>query len=123
MRGRLHLLLAVSVLWFGGLAARLYQLQVVEHDHYVERAANQQRSELVLTPPRGTIFDSRGRELAISLEASSAYADPRAISDPQQAARLLAPVVGRDSKRLSRDLAKSNTSFVWVERQMETEQT
>ena len=122
MKGRLHLLLAVSLLWFGGLAARLYQLQVMEHEHYVERAANQQRSELVLTPPRGAIYDSRGRELAMSLEASSAYADPKAIADPYQAARQLAKVVGRDSKRLAQDLSKSNTSFVWVERQMDPEQ-
>lgn len=121
MKVRLYLLLAVSLVWFGGLAVRLYQLQVVEHDHYVERAANQQRSELVLTPPRGTIYDVRGRELAMSLEASSAYADPSAIDDPQEAARLLAPVVGRDSKRLARDLAKTNTSFVWVQRQMDTD--
>ena len=121
MKGRLYLLLLISLLWFGALAARLYQLQVVEHDHYVARAANQQRSELVLTPPRGTIYDSRGRELAMSLEASSAYADPTEITDPHQAALLLAPVVGRNSQRLARDLANRDKHFVWVERQMEAD--
>lgn len=121
MKGRLYLLLLISLLWFGALAGRLYQLQVVEHDHYVARAANQQRSELVLTPPRGTIYDSRGRELAMSLEASSAYADPTSIVDPHQAALQLAPVVGRDSKRLARVLANRDKHFVWVERQMEAD--
>ena len=43
MTGRLYVVLAVSLLWFAGLAARLYQLQVVEHDHYVERARGQDR--------------------------------------------------------------------------------
>ncbi len=121
MKGRLYLLLVIGVLWFGALAGRLYQLQVVEHEHYVGRAANQQRSELVLTPPRGTIYDSRGRELAMSLQASSAYADPTEIVDPGDAARKLASVVGRDSKRLARNLANRDKRFVWVERQMEAE--
>lgn len=121
MKSRLYLLLVIGVLWFGALAGRLYQLQVIEHEHYVARAANQQRSEVILTPPRGTIYDSRGRRLAMSFEAASAYADPTALVDPLQASRELAPVIGRDSERLARDLGNREKRFVWVERQMEAE--
>ncbi len=64
MNSRLYVVLAISGLWFAGLGGQLYHVQVVDHDHYVERARSQQRRELILTPPRGTIFDARGRELA-----------------------------------------------------------
>ena len=121
MNSRLYVVLAISGVWFAGLTGRLYQLQVVEHDHYVERAHGQQRSELVLTPPRGTIFDCRGRELAMSIEASSAFADPREIAEPSSTARRLASVLGGDDATLARELSREGRKFVWVARQLDPE--
>lgn len=118
MRNRLWVLLAVCGLWFGALTVRLYQLQVVRHQHYTERAGRQQRGELVLTPPRGTIYDARGRELALSLEAPSVYADPRQILEPEVAARRIAAVLGKDRRELAKRLAQSDRGFVWVARQV-----
>jgi cell division protein FtsI (penicillin-binding protein 3) len=121
VKGRLTLLLVCCALWLGALAGRLYQLQVLEHGHYTGRAANQQRSELVLTPPRGTIYDARGRELAMSVEAASAFADPTEIADPQAAARQLARIVGGNAKQLAAELSNHERRFVWIERQLEPE--
>ena len=118
MRSRLYVVLALAVLWFAALGARLYHLQVVEHDHYVERARGQQRYVLVSTPPRGTIFDSRGRELAISVEAASAFANPREIADPVEAARPIAEALGCDREKLAERLSRDDTRFVWIGRQL-----
>ncbi|MCZ6725826.1 MAG: penicillin-binding protein 2 [Acidobacteria bacterium] len=118
MRSRLYVVLALAVLWFAALGARLYLLQVVKHDHYVERAHGQQRYVLVSTPPRGTIFDSRGRELAISVEAASAFANPREIADAVAAARSIAEVLGCDREKLAERLSREDTRFVWVGRQL-----
>lgn len=123
MSRRLLTVLAIGTLWLGALAARLYQLQVVEHEHYVQRARAQQRSELVLTPPRGTIFDARGRELALSVEASSAFVNPRQLSEPARAAQSIAGIVGGDRAVLAKRLSRDDVGFVWVARQLDPEQT
>ncbi len=122
MKSRLWILLAVCCVWIGLLSVRLYRLQVVEHEHFSERARRQQTSELVLTPPRGTIFDARGRELALSIEARSVAADPRRIADPEGAARSLTAAVGGDRKALAESFSRQDRNFVWVARQLSSEQ-
>ncbi len=116
---RFKIVFAVGVLWFAGLGARLYQLQVVRHEHYVARARDQQRGELVLTPPRGTIYDARGVELAMSVEAASAFAVPREVEDPERAAAQVTRAVGGDRRALAARLGREDRGFVWVARQLE----
>lgn len=121
MRLRLQVVLAIAALWFAGLAARLYELQVVRHDHYVARARDQQRGELVLTPPRGTIYDARGLELAMSIEAASAFAVPREVGDPEGVAVQVTRAVGGDRRVLAARLGRDDRAFVWVARQLDAE--
>ncbi len=75
------------------IAGRLYDLQVVRYDHYAGKAERQQQRVVTLDPPRGTIYDARGRELAVSVQVDSAYAVPPEIEDPAGTARKLAAVV------------------------------
>lgn len=53
----------VSLL-FGGIAARLYQLQVADHEKYLNLAQENQFNRRVLTPLRGEIVDRFGAPLA-----------------------------------------------------------
>lgn len=53
----------VSVL-FAGIAGRLYQLQVADHDKYVDLAQENQFNRRILTPLRGEIVDRFGNVLA-----------------------------------------------------------
>ena len=73
------------------VAGRLYQLQVLHHDHYTARAARQQQRIVKLDPPRGTIYDARGRELAVSVPvaygASRPSATPPSTRKPKPARR------------------------------------
>ena len=66
--------------------ARLYHLQVVRYDHYSNKAERQQQRVVTLDPPRGTIYDAQGRELAVSIQVDSVYAVPPEIEDPAAAA-------------------------------------
>ncbi len=122
MKSRLWVLTAIIAAWFVGLSLRLYSLQVVDHDHYEQRARRQQRSELTLTPPRGTIFDARGRELALSIETRSVAADPSMIADSTLAASLLAEVLPGDRASIAKALSRRDRSFVWVARQLPANQ-
>jgi cell division protein FtsI (penicillin-binding protein 3) len=100
------------------IAARLVHLQVDRHEEYRRRADRQQQRVVEVKPPRGTIFDRRGRELAVSVEVDSAYAVPREVEDPEATARVLARIVGGDAQRLAR-LLGSRREFVWVGRKLD----
>ena len=51
-------------LLFTGVGARLYQLQIVDHDKYVDLAQKNQFNRRILTPLRGEIVDRYGDVLA-----------------------------------------------------------
>ena len=81
MKGRLFLSLVILALWTGGIVYRLAQLQIRDHEHYSQRAEGQHHRKVELLAPRGTIFDARGRELAVSVEVDSVWVDPSRVED------------------------------------------
>jgi cell division protein FtsI/penicillin-binding protein 2 len=116
---RLRIVVIVGGLWVLAIAGRLYLLQVVRYDHYAAKAERQQQRVVVLDPPRGTIFDAQGRELAVSVQVDSAYAVPPQIKDPAETARQIARVVpGVDARKLARQLAQDR-EFVWIARKLD----
>ena len=118
MKKRLWVVLAALALWIGALGARLYELQIVDLQHYRDIARRQQMDIVELEPPRGTIYDARGRELAVSVNAESLFANPRSIEDPQAVASALAGVLELDTSELARKL-DSGRGFVWVARKLD----
>lgn len=118
MKSRIALLVGVFALWAGAIGARLYDLQVARHDEFARRAERQQQRVIELDPPRGTVFDARGRELAVSVEVESAFAVPREIGDARATAAALARVLGGDATRLERQLGRDR-EFVWVARKLD----
>ncbi len=120
MKSRLILVVVVLAAWAGLVTARLYQLQVVEHDRYSEIAEGQQQDELKLEPPRGTIFDARGRELAVSVTVDSAYVDPTRVDQPDRLLSQLQSVAEIDSAAAERAIHRSGR-FAWVGRKLAPE--
>ncbi|MCP4663013.1 MAG: transpeptidase family protein [bacterium] len=118
MSRRLLLLLVLAALWFGVLAVRLGDLQIRRHEHYRQRAEKQQNRVVVLTPPRGTIYDRRGHELAVSVEVQSVAADPSQVARAAAAAADLAEVLKVDAGKLRKDL-ESDRLFTWVKRKVD----
>ncbi len=119
-RARSITLLALAGVWLVAIAWRLVDLQVRKHETYRQRAEEQQQDIVVLSPPRGTIYDARGRELAVSVEVGSAAADPTMVEDPAVVARALDGVAGGAATKLAADLA-TDRRFVWIERKLEPE--
>jgi cell division protein FtsI/penicillin-binding protein 2 len=116
---RLRTAALIGALWIAAIAGRLYHLQVAQYDHYVSKAARQQQRVIKLDPPRGTIYDARGRELAVSVQVDSAWAVPSEVRDPLATAAALAKAVpGLDEKRLARELARDR-EFIWVARKLD----
>jgi len=121
VKSRLGLCLLLAAAWAGAVVWRLYDLQVARHGEFRERAERQQQRVVELHPPRGAIFDARGRELAVSVEVESAFAVPRQVTDPAATARALARVLGLDAGRLAR-LLRQDGEFVWVARKLDPPQ-
>ncbi len=118
MKLRRLLVLAVGCAVLAGFVVRLWLLQVERHDEFRRLAAQQQLRTVELAPPRGTVFDARGRKLAVSLNVESVYATPSEVEDAAAAAAALAPLTGQRRSALADRLTETRP-FVWVARQLD----
>ena len=114
-RRRAFALLAVGLCALVALGGRLVQIQAISPDQYTEFGERQLVRSLTLPAARGAIFDRNGNELALSIQQSTVWANPREVLDPAGDAAKLAPILGVDAvvlqDRLSRDAA-----FVYLAR-------
>ncbi len=112
----------------GGLAAvyllivlRAFHIQVLGVRGIRERGAKQYCVSVPLVPKRGVILDRTGNELAVSLSTKSIFVQPAKLSSTSTAADILARRVERPAAELRKQFA-SGKSFLWVRRQMPSEQ-
>lgn len=139
---RLSGLLAVYLILTALMTWRLVSVQVVSAAEYRGLAERQSQRELDLPARRGRLYDRTGEPLAMSLAASTVYANPRllhaatAVGEPVGAspggaapadgdhtisvagvAAKLAPVLGKDPGKLAR-LLQRDQGFVYLGRQL-----
>ncbi len=119
-RGRARLFALILAVWAAIVVARLVQIQIAQGSRYRARAQRQQERRIEIAGSRGSIFDRDGRELAVSVEASSIYAIPDEIENPQAAAQALSVVLGVPAHEVLERLV-SDKGFVWVRRQLDLE--
>ncbi len=113
--------LALSLLAFALLLARVALLQTAEAAAYRQAGERQRVQTTTLPAARGAIFDRNGYELAISIPQTTIWADPRLILDPVATANRLAPILGLTSAQaaaLAKRLAQP-AEFVYVARQVD----
>ncbi len=96
---------------------RLFDLQIIQHRKFSQLALRQQERTIKIQPPRGKIFDRRGRPLALNRQAASFYAVPSEVKNPSRAARLLSQETGLSAARLQRRF-RSRRAFVWIKRKV-----
>ena len=121
MRARILAIFLILLLGLGGVAAKLFSIQIQHGDRLTERATKQYHRLVPLVSRRGTISDRAGRELAVSLRVSSVFAQPGAIANPAGTARALAPILGQPVREIQAHLSAEKT-FVWLQRQLEPRQ-
>ncbi len=107
---RFMLIVAVLVLWIGGIGARLVYLQVNQHDWLKDRAENQRLEIKRSKMPRGTIYDRDGRVLAMSVTVKTLYADATQVEDVAAAAKSVAKATGGNHKELLKLLSDGKES-------------
>lgn len=108
----------VSVLAFVAIAVRLVQVQAIDNEEFAAFGESQLLHTVTLRTSRGAIFDRNGRDLALTINRPTIWANPRLVTDPFAEAAALAPVLGVDEgvliERLRRDAA-----FVYLARRVD----
>ena len=115
-------IVTIFVLWIGIIVVRLVHIQVTQHEWLKEKAQNLRRVEKKSKISRGTIFDSTGRALAMSIRAKSLYADLREIEDVEATAKAVADALKIKPNEILKDLkeAKQNGKiFVLLARKLD----
>ena len=95
--------------------ARTLYLGGLRSDALRRAAANQQVTREVIPAQRGTITDRNGVVLAISEPAQDISADPYLVTEPLDAARRLAPLVGLSQEQALSKLSE-HSGFVYLAR-------
>src|SRR5712691_11787192 len=86
-KARLVLLAVVVGAGLLTLGARCAHLQVLRGPSLLDQARSQQEKTITLDPHRGPLLDRNGKELALSLDVDSIFADPTEVGDPAAASR------------------------------------
>ena len=118
IRRRLAMCMAVFLMLFSALSARLFQLQVMEAEALQRRAQSQWTSESVIAPTRGMILDRNGRVLAQSATAYTASVSPRQVADAARFAALLAPVLDMEAETIRKRASDTSRGGVTLKRQL-----
>ncbi len=116
-RARLILVAATVGAGLLALGARCAHLQVIRAPDLLDQARSQQEKEIVLDPRRGPILDRNGKELALSLDVDSVFADPADVGEASSAARRLAPLLDLKASEV-RSRLESDRHFVWLKRKI-----
>lgn len=107
--------LAVGVcLW---VLVKAFQLQVLEHSVWAERADAQTRTTLDVPVYRGSLMDRSGRLLAVSVGQPSLFADGMHVTDPKGTAEKLASILSEPVQELEGRL-RTRKRFIWIRRNL-----
>ncbi|MEV4195483.1 peptidoglycan D,D-transpeptidase FtsI family protein, partial [Streptomyces toxytricini] len=123
-RPRLRLVGIGLTLVMLAFTVRLLQVQAVDASAYSAKASANRFTTVTLAAERGEITDRKGVALAISVDAHDITADPqmftpqesKAPDAPEQAAALLAPILGADAGELAAKLKTKNSRYVVLAR-------
>ena len=131
LRLRYWLVCIGLLVWVTLIISKLFWLQVLRHQEFVEKAQKQQLHTFEVAPRRGVLYDRNLRELAMTVQADSVWAIPSEIEDKPATVHALAQIVhvGNDSSPVdawtseSQIGARVNAShgFAWIARRVTPE--
>lgn len=111
--------LLVAVLFsacFAVIGTKAVYIQIFQHSRFSQMAADQYVKPVTTRGKRGTIYDRRMAELAVSVKSTSIAAHPPKIADPVQTAGALSRILKIDRRQLRKQFELA-VPFVWVKRQ------
>ena len=114
---RIRKVLYALIIAFGLLCVRLVFVQMGAAKPLSDIASSQYRLVVSLLPKRGVIYDRNLKELAISINLSSIFAEPFKIKDKGPVSEKLAGVLGISRDEIYKKLSQER-GFVWLARKV-----
>lgn len=121
---RFMLVVAVLILWIGGIGVRLFNLQVTQHAALREKALDLRQDVKHDRMLRGTIYDRNERALAMSLPVKTLYANPSEIKDIDATAKAIAKTLKMDASQIAAQLRQgkeANKKYVAIAKKVEVD--
>ena len=114
---RIALTGAILLFFFVVVIARLYYIQILQHELYADYSRGQYLQKVRYNPTRGKILDRNMTPLAITVPMKSMFASPYKVKDKPAVASLLADALNLDSATVLAKLEKGK-NFVWIKRRI-----
>lgn len=112
----------VVVILFCVFIARLFYVQVIRHEYYVEAARENQVTKLTIFPERGTIYTKSGdsvQPLVLNETVYTVFADPYEVKDADKIRSVMREVAGGEVLSSGLDaLGKKELRYVVLARQV-----
>ena len=123
LRRTLFLMAVFGIGAFLLLLARLYKLQIIDHEKYESMAIEQQLRSVPSSAMRGTIYDTNRNTLAVSASVDNVYLSPQEIAmygeDRALIARGLSEILGMDYDEIYKKSGQKGSWYVTVARKLE----
>ncbi len=120
-RGRRIVLAVLLMAGFAVVLGRLVHLQVLQAAELSVKADRQHQKSVTVEGARGSIYDRRGKVLAMNMEVPSVFGVPASLENPSGTARDLARVLRVRADEIEKKL-RQERNFVWIARKVDPEQ-
>ena len=114
---RIRKVLYALIIAFALLGVRLVFVQMGAGKSLSDIASNQYRLAVSLFPKRGVIYDRNLKELAITINLNSIFAEPFRVKDKESASYKLSSALGIGRNEIYKKLSREK-GFVWLARKV-----
>ncbi|MGA1842154.1 MAG: peptidoglycan D,D-transpeptidase FtsI family protein [bacterium] len=118
---RIHILFIFFCLCSIILIGRLYHLQVIKHSELSSMAIIREKISADTGVSRGGIFDRLGKEMALSVQAASAYLITKKSNSQKAVIKAMSRIPWINS-RMIREAFARDKGFVWIKRRLNPKQ-
>ena len=112
-QGRLRISFFLVLVVFFSFFVRLVFVQAVNAQDRAHQAARELNQTVDLPAPRGDITDRNGNVLARSIDALDLVVDQNLIGDPEETAKLVAPIINASTSAIESRLTGTR-KFVYI---------
>lgn len=116
MKTRITSLFIFICILLSALILRTGYLQFLPQEKLNALQDRQFQTVVNLPSRRGSIVDSQGKELAMSIPAFSVYADPKMITSKKDFIKVVSSLLDISPNEIKRKIKDTDKRFVWLER-------
>lgn len=122
MKTRIIIIFFTFIILWVFLLVRGFYIQLVPNNKLTNLQNRQFETSMTLQSRRGNIVDKNLKEIALSNQAYSLYADPKNVELPKKYAKILAKKLNINYENLYSKLKDKKKRFVWVQRFLDKNQ-